>query len=127
MTIKRMIYTASRRRSVRSCSHTVLLIPEKWLYGMLIDTIDPHRAPVIWGRHAEASISVHLKQEHATNGEEIQFSITRFKERCCVVSLTCPIKQKHRCAAERLQTGRALNVHGYPFPRSSLLTEHQHL
>lgn len=73
MTIKRMIYTASRMRSVRSYSRTVLLIPEKWLHGMLIDNIDPDRGPVTRGRHAEASISVHLKQEHATYGEEFNF------------------------------------------------------
>ncbi len=74
-------------RSVRSCSRTVLLIPEKWLYGKLIDNIDPDRRTVIRGHHVEASISIHLKQDHATNGEEMQFSLTRFKERC-VVSLT---------------------------------------
>lgn len=80
MTIKWMIYTASRRRSVWSCRRTVLLIPEKWLYGMLIDNIDPDQGPAIRGHHVEASISIHLKQEHATNGEEIQFSITSVKE-----------------------------------------------
>lgn len=127
MTIKWMIYTVNRRLSVWNSNRTVLLIPEKWLYCMLIDNIDLDRRPVIRGHHVEVSISVHLKQEHAINGEGIQFSITRFKERCCVVSLTHPIKQKHRCAAKRLQTGRALNVHGYPFPRSSRLTERQHL
>ncbi len=98
---------ASRRRSVRSCSRTVLLIPEKWLYGMLTDNIDPDRRTVIRGHHVEASISIHLKQDHATNGEEMRFSLIRFKERC-VVSLT---QKKHRCAVERLETGRALNVH----------------